>query len=137
MIRRSGVIGLALAALLVANGLVKTVSADIGACKPVKVCAPVTTAPAVPVCKPVKVLPLPEVCKPVKALPTPGACKPVKEYGCVGAHPKHVILKNHVARFASHFRKHGIGKEVSYDTPQPVPSPTSPTPAPAPQPPTS
>jgi hypothetical protein len=125
MSRRSGVIGLAVAALLVANGLVKTVSADIGACKPVKVCAPVTAAPAVP------------VCKPVKALPTPGACKPVKEYDCVGARPKHVILQNHVARFASHFRKHGIGKEVSYDTPQPVPSPTSPTPAPAPQPPTS
>ena len=83
MSRRSGVIGLAVAALLVANGLVKTVSADIGACKPVKVCAPVTTPPAVPVCKPVKVLPLPGACKPVKALPSPEVCKPVKEYGCV------------------------------------------------------
>ncbi len=125
MMRRSGAIGLALAALLLANGLVKKASADIGACKPVKVCAPVTALPAVP------------VCKPVKALPPPEACKPVKEYGCVGAHPKHVILQNHITRFASHFRKHGTGKEVSYDAPQPVPSPTSPTPAPAPQPPTS
>ena len=137
MSRRSVVMGLALAALLLANGPVNKASADIRACKPVKACAPVTVAPAVPVCKPVKALPLPEVCKPVKALPPPEVCKPVKEYGCVDAHPKRAALHNHVARFASHFRKHVTDKEVSYDTPQPVPSSTSPTPAPAPQPPTS
>jgi hypothetical protein len=132
MSRRSGVFGLALAALLLANGLTNKASADLGACKPVKACAPVT---AVPACKPVQPLPAPAACKPVK--PLPGACKPVKEYGCVEAHPKHVALHNHVARFVSHFHKHGTGKEVYYDAPQPATSSSSPTPAPAPQPPTS
>ena len=69
MSRRSVVIGLALAALLAANGLTNKAAADLGACKPVKACAPVTVAPAVPVCKPVQPLPAPAVCKPVKPLP--------------------------------------------------------------------
>ena len=82
MSRRSGVIGLAVAALLVANGLVKTVSAD----RRLQAGQGLRTrddSAAVPVCKPVKVLPLPGACKPVKALPSPEVCKPVKEYGCV------------------------------------------------------
>jgi hypothetical protein len=128
---------LALAALLLANGLTNKASADLGACKPVKACAPVTAAPAVPACKPVQPLPAPAACKPVKPLPPPGACKPVKEYTCVEARPKHVVLHNHLARLASHFRKHGTGKEVYYDVLQPATSSPSPTPAPAPQPPTS
>ena len=122
MSRRSRLIGLAIAAALLAGGVANKASAGPGACKPVQACTPVTAAPAVPVCKPVRPLPPPEVCKPVKA--------------CDGvyAHNKYVVVHDRIARLASHFRKHSTGKAVYYDAPQPAPSQTPPTPAPAPQP---
>ena len=110
---------LAVEALLLANGLVNKASADVGACKPVKVCEAVK---AVPACKPVRPLPLPEACKPVKV------CDPVD------AREKHVVLHDRVARFAWRFKKHTVGYEVYQDKSLPATSTTSPTPAPAPQP---
>ena len=122
---RSRLVGLAIAAALLANGVANKADAGPGACKPVKVCEPVKAAPAVPVCKPVKPLPLPEVCKPVKACDG------------VDAHNKYVVVHDRIARFASHFRKHSTGKEVYHDAPQPAPSAAPPAPAPAPQSPTA
>ena len=110
MSRRGRLIGLAIALALLANGVANYALAGIGACKPVRVCEPVK---AVPVCKPVKV------------------CDPVD------AHGKHVVLHDHVARFAWRFKKHTVGYEVYQDKSLPATSTTRPTPAPAPQPPTT
>ena len=140
MSRRSRLIGLAIAAALLANGFATKASADNGACQPVKACAPVKTLPAVPVCKPVRQLPLPGACKPVKPLPLPEACKPVKACDAVDAHHKYyAVLQDRVARFARHFKKHSSGTEVYYDAPQPAPTQASPAlpPAPAPAPPSA
>jgi len=134
MSRRSRLIGLAIAAALLAGGVANKASAGPGACKPVQACTPVTAAPAVPVCKPVRPLPPPEACKPVKSLPLPEVCKPVTACDGVYAHNKYVVVHDRIARLASHFRKHSTGKAVYYDAPQPAPSQTPPTPAPAPQP---
>jgi hypothetical protein len=99
MSRRGRVIGLVIAIAVLANGVANQASAGPGACKPVKVCEPVKAAPVPPVCKPVKPLPPPEVCKPVKA--------------CDGvAQAKRAVLQDHIARFVSHFKRHGAGKEV-------------------------
>jgi hypothetical protein len=133
MSRRGRLIGLAIAVALLANGIANKANAGPGACKPVQACAPVTAAPAVPVCKPVKALP-PEVCKPAKPLPLSEVCKPVKACDGVDAHAKYVVLQDRIARFVGHFKRHGTGKEVYYDAPQPAPSQTPPTPAPAPRP---
>ena len=133
MSRRGRLIGLAIAVALLANGVANKANAGPGACKPVKVCEPVKAAPAVPACKPVKPLPIPEVCKPAKPLPLPEVCKPVKACDGVDAHTKYAVLQDRIARFVSHFKRHGTGKEVYYDAPQPAPSQTPPTPAPAPQ----
>ncbi len=137
MNRRVRLIGLAIALALLANGVANKASAGPGACKPVKVCEPVKAAP-LPACKPVRALPLPETCKPVKPLPPPGACKPVGACDRVDTHGKLVVVHDHIARFVSRFTRHGAGKEVYYDAPQPAPSATPTTPAPtlppAPQP---
>ena len=125
MSRRSRLIGLAIAVALLANGVANKASAGPGACNPVKACEAVKAAPAVPAVP---------ACKPVKALPLPGACKPVKACEGVDAHSKHVVRQDRIARFASHFKKHGTGKAVYYyDAPKSAPSTTPPTPAPAPQ----
>ena len=122
MSRRSRVMGLAIAVALLANGVAHQANAGLGACKPVRACEAVKAAPAVPACKPVKPLPL------------PGACKPVKACEGVDAHSKHVVRQDHLARFVSHFKRHGTGKEVYYnDAPKSAPTTTPPTPAPAPQ----
>jgi hypothetical protein len=119
---RSRLVGLAIAVALLASGVANKASADLGACKPVKACTPVKAAPVVPVCKPVKQLPAPAACKPVKA----------------DANTKYVALRDRIARFTGHFKRHDTGKEVYYDAPKPVPShEASPTPAPAPKPPTT
>jgi hypothetical protein len=144
MSRRGRLMGLAIAAALLANGVANVAHADPGVCKPVKVCEPVKAAPEVPVCKPVTTLPKPEVCKPVKALPKPEVCKPAKtspppevckpaKTSDDVAHPKYAILQERIARIVSHFKSDTNGKEVDYDISQPSPSQSPPTPAPAPQ----
>ena len=122
---RIRLVGLAIAVALLANGVANKASAGPGVCKPVKVCGPVTAAPAVPVCKPVRQLPPPEVCKPVKACDG------------VDTHYKCVVRKDRKARFVSHFRKHNTCQQVYYDAPQSAPSVAPPIPAPAPKPPTA
>jgi hypothetical protein len=131
MSRGTRVMGLAIAVALLASGVVNRADAGPGVCKPVKVCEPVKATP-VPACKPVKQLPPPEVCKPAKPLPPPEVCKPVK--ACDGvAHAKRAVLQDHIARLASHWKRHGAGKAVYYETPQPAPTKTPPAPTPAPQ----
>ena len=121
---RSRVVGLAIAAVLMANGLADKASAGPGACKAVKACEPVKAQAAVPACKPVKPVPLPEVCKPAKTCDG------------VDAHSKVVAVHDRIVRFVSRFKKHSTGKEVYYDVPQPAPSaaPSIPPPVPAPAP---
>jgi hypothetical protein len=137
MSRRGRLIGLAIALALLANGGANYAMAGIGACKPVKACEPVKK---VPVCKPVKVYePAKTVpaCKPVRPLPPPEVCKPVKACEGVDSHGKHVVLKEHFARFAWRFKRHANGNVIHEDNSLPTTSGTSPTPSPAPKPPTT
>ena len=115
---KSRVVGLAIAAALLANGVANNANAGLGACKPVEVCSPVRAVPAVPVCKPVQ--PLPPACKPVRPLPPPEVCKPVGACDGVGTRARYAVLHDRVARFVGHFKRHGTGKEVYYYTPQPA-----------------
>ncbi len=115
MSRRSCLIGVAIAVVLLANGVANKAIAGSNACEPVK------AASAVPVCKPVKPLPPPEVCKPVKS------CEGVD------AHTNRVDLQDRIVRLVSHFKRHGAGQEVYYDAPQPAPFQAPPAPAPAPK----
>jgi hypothetical protein len=131
MSRRGRLIGLAIALVLLANGVVNYAVAGIGVCKPAK---------SLPVCKPVKVCePVKEVpvCRPSKPLPPPEVCKPVKVCEPADTHGKHAVSRDHLNRLAWRLKRHAVDYTVVEDAPQPTTSAIPPAPAPVPKSPTT
>ena len=98
-------VGLAVALSLALSGVA---NAGIGACEPVKACAPVQV-----------VTPLPAPCGPVVVTPPPKACEPAKVHlGQLVPHGHLVHALGARIRTVAYALKHGV-VETEYTVPQP------------------